>query len=350
MPNIRPPQRRQLPGLQLDSPKDMTDLIYKVQSQPSALNTGLQTGLTLLRDQYKKRKDLADAIAIGESLGLHPEDLDLLTDEDKPYLQQIKAQRLAQITPEGKAKTGLETRFRESEITKNLRDPVVPNVVVPGYQFPSGAPAVIPRTGAPIPKEVSGLVPIPPKPPIDFGAQTEAREEAKARVKSKTELATIRPVVESAMKEISRVQELNKDTYGGAAGGLAMKAKSALNIGDDAKFRNTSDVINTMQAQVAGMLKATFGGQLSDSERLYLNQVYGALPNMSQTERDVAMTNVKTMIGNKLSSAESKYGELSGGLKPLPTGNGNGKPKAIVKVGETLDVGNGVKGKVLGFE
>ena len=153
-----------------------------------------------------------------------------------------------------------------------------------------------------------------------------------AITKAKVDLAETKPMVDLVTSEIDRVQELNKNSYGGMIGGLTMKAKSAMNTGaDDVKFKNTADVLNTMQAQVAKVLKSTFGGQLSDGERLYLNQVYGALPNMSQTERDIAMTNVKTMLTGRLRSSESKLQELNGqaGIDSPPPPSATDKIKVI---------------------
>lgn len=144
------------------------------------------------------------------------------------------------------------------------------------------------------------------KPPVDRSMQS-------AITKSKVEIADAKALVSAVIPEIERVQKLNKDSYGGLAGSAIMKTKSALNTGpDDIKFKNTSDVLNTMKAQVARVLKSTFGGQLSDGERQYLNEVYGALDGMSQTERDIAMTNVATMLRGKITGAESKLRELTG--------------------------------------
>lgn len=147
----------------------------------------------------------------------------------------------------------------------------------------------------------------PPKPPAPD------RSMDREIVKAKVSLAKTKPFVTSTVSEIERVEKLNKDSYGGAAGSLQMKTMSALNLGaNDPKFQNTSDVVNTMQAQVARVLKSTFGGQLSDGERAYLNEVYGALPKLSQTERGIAMKNVKTMLRSKLEGEQQTLSELQG--------------------------------------
>jgi hypothetical protein len=164
-----------------------------------------------------------------------------------------------------------------------------------------------------------GTQAVTPK-PVNAPRQTAAdRTMQTAVTKAKVQLAEDRPMVTQTLKEIDRVEKLNQDSYGGVGGGLVMKAKSALNMGtNDPKFINTTDVINTMQAQVAKILKSTFGGQLSDGERQYLNEVYGALPKLSQVERSVAMKNVKTMLNNKFIASQSKLSELQGD-KSVPT-------------------------------
>lgn len=152
--------------------------------------------------------------------------------------------------------------------------------------------------------------------------------------KAKSALAETRPMVESAIGEISRVEKLNENTFDGKTGEWQMAFRRGTGIGDESEtFKNTSDVVNTMQAQVARVLKSTFGGQLSDGERAYLNEVYGALPGLSKTERAVAMTNVKKMLSDRLVGAQSKVSELSSeagiddpqvtslAAKPAPYGN-----------------------------
>ncbi len=142
------------------------------------------------------------------------------------------------------------------------------------------------------------------KQPVDMSMQ-------RAITKAKVELAESRPLVTSAIAEIERVEKLNKKSRGGWTGAATQKMQSGLNVGTDSpEFKNTADVLNTMKAQVARILKSTFGGQLSDGERAYLNEVYGALGTMSPAEREIAMTNVKTTLRSKLDASESKLREL----------------------------------------
>lgn len=111
-----------------------------------------------------------------------------------------------------------------------------------------------------------------------------------------------------AISEINRIMPLNEKASGGYLGALRQKGMSAMNK-EDATFRNTADVVNSAQGLVTKVLKSTFGGQLSDSEREYMNQIYGAMPNYSIAERRIALTNVKRMLENKIGSDVGTQGK-----------------------------------------
>lgn len=110
-----------------------------------------------------------------------------------------------------------------------------------------------------------------------------------------------------AVSEIDRISPLNEKSSGGMFGALRQKGMSAMNM-EDEQFRNTADVINSLKGLVARVLKSTFGGQLSDSERDYLNSIYGAAEKYNVAERRIAMTNVKRMLQNKIGQPTAKGG------------------------------------------
>lgn len=112
-----------------------------------------------------------------------------------------------------------------------------------------------------------------------------------------------------AISEIDRILPLNERASGGYLGAVRQASMSAMNK-EDQKFRDTADVINSAKMLVTKVLKSTFGGQLSDSEREYMNEVYGALPNYSVAERRIALNNVKRMLQDKVKN--------SGGASSLP--------------------------------
>lgn len=188
---------------------------------------------------------------------------------------------------------------------------------------PLGDPTILPAG------KVTVTKPIQEKTPLQT---VEEKATAKEIAKAKADLASTRPMVNGAVSEIERVIKLNDNSYGGFFGNLKRKAVSAMNSGEnDEKFKNTTDVINTMQGQVVRVLKSSFGGQLSDGEREYLNGIYGALPKMSIEERKIAMTNVIKMLSDKLQGAESKYIELGGQPEQRKSTQVNDDPLGLFK-------------------
>lgn len=144
------------------------------------------------------------------------------------------------------------------------------------------------------------------KPTIDKSMQS-------AITKSKLELATLRPNVESVVSEIKRAKELNKNSYGGYAGLLQMKVRSGANIGtNDEKFKNTSELTNILKQQVVKMLRPTFGAQFTENEGNFLKQIYGAAEHLSPTEREIAMDTVMRMAEESVKAKESTYNEMIG--------------------------------------
>ena len=158
-----------------------------------------------------------------------------------------------------------------------------------------------------------------------------AENKATSAIKKKLEgeIADARSIGKTSIAELNRILPLNDESSGGVIGGLRQKGMSAINI-EDEKFRNTADVINSARSMVAKVLKSTFGGQLSDGEREYLNSVYGAMPNLSIAERRIALTNVKRMFENKIQEKENKYLEITGeGFKSKGSKEEISTPKTV---------------------
>lgn len=145
---------------------------------------------------------------------------------------------------------------------------------------------------------------------------TMDKEVTKLRV----DIAKSRPEISSAVSELERIKALNQNSFSGGVGSKAFAAARATGVGADSEiFKNTADVSNTLKGLVAKTLKATFSGQLSDGERNYLNEVYGAADGMTKEERAIAMVNIQNMLTEKLRSKESALNELTGNTpKEIP--------------------------------
>ncbi|MEK7578254.1 MAG: hypothetical protein AAB456_00850 [Patescibacteria group bacterium] len=117
---------------------------------------------------------------------------------------------------------------------------------------------------------------------------------------------------EFAISEIRRIRPLNERASGGFFGKIRQAGMAALDK-EDQKFRDTEDVVNSLKSLVTKVLKSTFGGQLSNEERKYLDDVYGAAAGYSRAQRRIAMDNVERMLSSKIGSSPESAGSAGGG-------------------------------------
>lgn len=161
MANIRIPQGRALKPIQYRAPKDFTDQILAVNSY-SPLAQGIETfgqvgskAIETYGAERKKRKDLADAVALGTQLGMAPEQLQGLKAEDAAPLRQIFLNRATQ-TPEEKESKALGMEKTRAEIDELGRRQSGANVILPGFTL-GGAPATVnTRSGTAVPLQAPG--------------------------------------------------------------------------------------------------------------------------------------------------------------------------------------------------
>lgn len=158
---------------------------------------------------------------------------------------------------------------------------------------------VLSPTGAPV-ATVQGKTTVLPQPNAPM---------AKA-IGEESDAAT---TADQVVSEMDRLLPLNTESRGGLFGRIAQRAESAMDPDKPSKkFDNTADVMNSLESMVAKMLKSTFGGQLSDGERTYLNKVYGALEGMSRKEREIAIKKVRQTAIDSSKRASNKVSALGG--------------------------------------
>ena len=156
-----------------------------------------------------------------------------------------------------------------------------------------------------------------------------------AVTKAKTAAASARAAVGSVSPELDRILELNKNTRAGIAGEVKQKLSSGMNVGQNIpEYKNTVDVVNSLQSMVTKVLKSTFGGQLSDSERAYLQEVYAASSKYTQKEREIAIATIRRMVTDKSMEADATLSELTGARQ----GGGGGLVEMIAPNGEAFTV------------
>jgi hypothetical protein len=160
---------------------------------------------------------------------------------------------------------------------------------------------------------------------------TFAREEGKNKAKAMKEFIDSKSTVTTNNNIINTLLEKNKNTYNGKLQSvLGYKTKQVTGLGTkDPKFQNTAYVVQELKSMVAKVLKSTFGGQLSDSEREYLNSVYGAAADYTQEERRIAIEGIKRMFDNKLTEKKIAYSEWTGEGKTVNNSQGQEDPLGI---------------------
>lgn len=164
------------------------------------------------------------------------------------------------------------------------------------------------------------------------GKPTVLPQPSAPSAKAEGESAEAAITSDQVVSEMDRILPLNANSRGGFFGKVAQRAESAIDPDKPSeKFNNTADVINSLKSIVAKTLKSTFGGQLSDSERAYLNEVYGAVEGMSRKEREIAINGVKKTVLNASQRAAGKASAVSG--NPVTPGGG------IPKEGDTFQGG-----------
>lgn len=289
--------------------------------------------------KFKKKDEaerLAREIAISGLRELPPDAIE----DDYDSIIELDGRKL------GKPISAFEKQKRQLELDVLKRkgsEPTLEEIISQGIAMQSIVPegTTIRKGGLTIP-----LKPAPKE-------TTEQKERAKAGIKAQSELAEMSALTSGALGSLDRALELNKDSYGGKVGAGIFKTKSALNIGTkDPKFTNTAEVINIMKGQVIKDLKKTFGAQLSDAEREYLDSVYGAMEGMSQAERDIAIRNVKKIFESKVLAAESKFQSLTGAQPSQPMQQDNADP--VIRTGTDKVTGKKVgmtqSGKIIPLE
>ena len=143
-----------------------------------------------------------------------------------------------------------------------------------------------------------------------FGKPTVLPKPDASTTKDLAAAAETETIVNDSVRELERIELLNEKSRGGLFGQIAQAAESAYDPDKPSeKFKNTADVVNTLKGLVSVVLKSTFGAQLSDGEREYLNEVYGASVKLSREERAIAIKKVKKILQGKLAAAKSRAGE-----------------------------------------
>lgn len=156
--------------------------------------------------------------------------------------------------------------------------------------------------------------------------------------KAEGEMAEAQSIADNAIAELNRIRPLNDKSRGGVLGRMAQRVESMSDPDKPSEqFTNTADVINSLKGMVVSVLKSTFGGQLSDGEREYLNEVYGAVEGMSRAERKIAIDGVERTLRGAQKRAASKAAAVGGGQVASVPSVGQSIPAADDNIVDTQE-------------
>jgi len=273
------------------------------------ISRGIESSIEMTMLNKAKKREQADKIAMA---GLVPIDE---TSDPKDYSStiQIGEQRYGKpLTQYDKDKRAAEL----SALQKKANEPTLPEILEQARSL-YGTAGLPPGT-----KIKHGGIEIP------FGLETPAQKRTaehemsistdrqkklnQAISKARDEFTSTKAGAETKIPEFEKLKELNKGARGGFMGSVAQKAQSMANVGEDSpEFMATATVINGLKSFVAENLKKMFGAQLSDEEREYMQEVYGAVESMSVAEREIAIDNIIKIMRNKAKEAELRYRTLN---------------------------------------
>ena len=154
---------------------------------------------------------------------------------------------------------------------------------------------------------------------ISAAGQGQNKVLAGLLAKQKAKVADARAAWEVFGPQIDAISTTNAKSRGGYTGAAAQKFESATGGRDTEEFKNTAETINNLQGYVVKVLKSSFGAQLSDAEREYMDKVVGAAEHMSVIERGIAIAHIKNSLESKVKEAEVSYREM-GGTDMSPVG------------------------------
>lgn len=148
----------------------------------------------------------------------------------------------------------------------------------------------------------------------ELGGSLGLSEEDK---KQKAAEAGLMANVINVESELNHLLKLNKNSYGGLAGKAKMGILSATDSGGgDQTYINTRTILTSLKSNVVENLKKTFGGQISEGERQFLIDQYGAAEGGSRVEREVAIENIRKFARRKLLESVNAD-RIAKGIEPI---------------------------------
>lgn len=124
------------------------------------------------------------------------------------------------------------------------------------------------------------------------------------------EIAEGRGNLDALKKTVGRALELNKEARSGFLGDFRQSLGRMFGGGDQTTAG--AELQGLLKNELVGQLKKAFGGNITEGEREYLNQLYATDLSMSEGEREALIRNLYASALKKQQARESAFENLFG--------------------------------------
>jgi hypothetical protein len=147
---------------------------------------------------------------------------------------------------------------------------------------------------------------------------TESRERAKELIKAQKAYTDVKSGYNVTMTQLDEVKKLNDNSYSGTLENAKLLIPRLTGKGaSNQEFQNTVNVVNKLKNYVIKSLRSSFGGQITEGEREYLNGLFGATEKGTKEERAIAISNIQEFLNMKLKEKEEAYTMWGGDISKI---------------------------------
>lgn len=148
-----------------------------------------------------------------------------------------------------------------------------------------------------------------------FGQEYQ-KQRAQQYAQMQQELAEGSGNLETLKQTVDRALELNKT----ARSGFLADTRQSLGrmFGGGEQTSAGAELQGLMKNELVGQLKKVFGGNITEGEREYLNQLYAADLSMSEGEREALIRNLYDSAVKRQQANQSAFNSLFGGQTQTP--------------------------------
>lgn len=171
----------------------------------------------------------------------------------------------------------------------------------------------------------------------DAFGQEYQKQRGQQYAQMQKDLAEGRGNLDALKKTVERALELNKEARSGFWGEKRQTLGRIFGGGEQTTAG--AELQGLMKNELVGQLKKAFGGNITEGEREYLNQLYAADLSMAEGEREALIRNLYDSALKKQQAGETAFANLFGG-RPQPPQQGQEMDGYVFLGGDPADPKN----------